>query len=83
MVARVTPNSPAEKAGLRKGDLITNIGGATPKTLPDFYRKLWSMGNAGILVPLDIERDGRNQHFRCAVHKPYGASEAQKLAVIG
>ena len=59
----VTPNSPAEKAGLRKGDLITNIGGAAPKTLPDFYRKLWSMGNAGILVPLDIERDGQNQHF--------------------
>jgi S1-C subfamily serine protease len=63
VVSKVTPNSPAEKAGLRKGDLITNIGGAKPKTLPDFYRKLWSLGAAGIMVPLDVERDGKNQHF--------------------
>lgn len=63
VVARVTPNSPAEKAGLRKGDLITNIGGDSPKTLPEFYRKLWSLGGAGIVVPLDIRRDGQDQHF--------------------
>lgn len=63
MVSRVTPDSPAEKAGLRRGDLITNIGGDTPKTLPDFYRKLWSLGSAGATVPLDVQRDGQNQHF--------------------
>ena len=51
VVARVTPNSPAEKAGLRKGDLITNVGGDSPKTLPDFYRKLWSLGAAGSAGP--------------------------------
>jgi S1-C subfamily serine protease len=56
VVMRVTTGSPAEKAGLRKGDVITNIGGDTPKTLPDFYRKLWSLGAAGITVPLDINR---------------------------
>jgi S1-C subfamily serine protease len=63
VVSRVTPASPAEKAGLRKGDVITSIGGASPKTLPDFYRKLWSLGSAGILVPLDIERDGKSEHY--------------------
>ena len=63
MVSRVMPNSPAEKAGLRRGDLITNIAGDTPKTLPDFYRKLWSLGAAGATVPLDVQRDGQNQHF--------------------
>jgi S1-C subfamily serine protease len=63
VIARVTPNSPAEKAGLRKGDVITNIAGDTPKTLPDFYRKLWSLGAAGATVPLDIERDGKQQHI--------------------
>jgi S1-C subfamily serine protease len=62
VVVRVTTGSPAEKAGLRKGDLITNIGGDTPKTLPDFYRKLWSLGAAGITVPLDIQRDGKDEH---------------------
>jgi S1-C subfamily serine protease len=63
VVSRVTPASPAEKAGLKKGDLITRIGGDSPKTLPDFYRKLWSLGSAGILVPLDIERDGKSEHY--------------------
>ena len=63
VVARVTPNSPAEKAGLRKGDVITHVGGDSPKTLPDFYRKLWSLGAAGTTVPLDIRRDGKDQHI--------------------
>ena len=63
LVSRVTPSSPAEKAGLRRGDLITNVGGDTPKTLPDFYRKLWSLGSAGATVPLDVRRDGQKQHF--------------------
>ena len=63
VISRVTPSSPADKAGLRRGDLITNIGGDTPKTLPDFYRKLWSLGSAGATVPLDVQRDGQKQHF--------------------
>ena len=63
VVSRVTPNGPADKAGLRRGDVITNIGGETPKTLPDFYRKLWSLGAAGATVPLDVDRNGTNQHF--------------------
>ncbi len=63
VVSRVTPNSPAEKAGIRKGDLIKSIGGTEPKTLPDFYRKLWSLGSAGTLVPIDVQRDGKPEHF--------------------
>ena len=63
LVSRVLPASPADKAGLRRGDLITNVAGDTPKTLPDFYRKLWSLGSAGATVPLDVQRDGQNQHF--------------------
>lgn len=63
LISRVTPYSPAEKAGLRRGDLITNVAGETPKTLPDFYRKLWSLGSAGATVPLDVEREGKSQHF--------------------
>jgi S1-C subfamily serine protease len=63
VVVRVTTDSPAEKAGLRKGDVITNVAGDKPKTLPDFYRKLWSLGAAGITVPLDIERDGKDEHI--------------------
>lgn len=63
VVSRVTPSGPAEKAGLKKGDLITAIGGTEARTLPDFYRKLWSLGSAGILVPIDVQRDGKSEHF--------------------
>ncbi len=63
VVSRVTPASPAEKAGLKKGDVITGIAGVAPKTLPEFYRKMWSLGSAGTLVPIDVERDGKAAHF--------------------
>ena len=63
IISKVTPNSPAEKAGLKRGDLIVAVAGDTPKTLPDLYRKLWSIGAAGATVPLDVQRDGEKQHF--------------------
>ena len=54
VVSRVTPGAPAEKAGLRKGDIILAVNGETPKSLPDFYRKVWSQGDAGADIPLDV-----------------------------
>jgi S1-C subfamily serine protease len=53
-VSRVTPESPAEKAGVQRGDIILGVNGATPTSLADFYRKLWAVGSAGVVVPLDL-----------------------------
>jgi serine protease Do len=58
LVGRVSPGSPAEKSGLKRGDIIVGINGASTKTLGDFYRKLWSTGAAGVTVPLDILQSG-------------------------
>jgi serine protease Do len=58
VVSRVTPESPAEKSGVRRGDTVSGIGGDTFATLPDFYRKLWSLGPAGVTVPLDVIQRG-------------------------
>jgi S1-C subfamily serine protease len=52
-VARVTPGGPADKAGLKRGDLIVGVGGEAAKGLADFYRKVWALGGAGVNVPLD------------------------------
>ena len=63
VVGRVTPQSPAEKAGLARGDVIFRIAGATPKDLADFYRKLWALGQAGAVVPLEVERGSDLRKF--------------------
>jgi len=74
-VARTTPGAPAEKAGLRKGDIIVGVNGEPASGLADFYRKVWKQGEAGVNVPLDILGDGglkrvdiksmnRNDHLR-------------------
>ena len=62
VVSQVTAQGPAEKAGIRRGDIITGIGGTPTKTLPELYRKIWSQGNAGATVPLDFEREGDRRH---------------------
>ncbi len=53
-VIRVTPGSPAEKAGIQVGDLILTVKGEAIKGLGDFYRKVWALGNAGVEVPLTV-----------------------------
>ncbi len=59
VVSRVTPGAPAEKAGLRKGDIILAVNGEKPKNLPDLYRKIWSQGDAGADIPLDVLQNHR------------------------
>lgn len=63
VVSRITPGSPAEKFGMKRGDVIVSIGGQTPSGLADMYRKIWSRGEAGVDVPIDFERDGGKQHL--------------------
>ena len=53
-ITRITPGSPAEKAGLKLGDLILTVKKNAVNGLADFYRKVWALGNAGVDVPLSI-----------------------------
>jgi S1-C subfamily serine protease len=63
IVARVTPQGPAEKSGLKRGDIIVGVKGEAASKLGDFYRKLWSLGAAGVTVPLDVLRDGETRRI--------------------
>jgi hypothetical protein len=34
--------------------MILGVKGDAPKSLADFYRKVWAQGDAGVSVPLDV-----------------------------
>jgi len=55
-VVRVSPDGPADKAGIVEGDILIGIGAHELASLADFYRKLWSRGAAGIEVKLRVLR---------------------------
>jgi S1-C subfamily serine protease len=63
VVGAVAPGGPAEKAGLRHGDIIESVGSAAPKDMEDFYRKIYAQGAAGVTVPLDVRRAEESRHF--------------------
>ncbi len=50
---------PAARAGLEAGDRIYEIAGLPVADLADFYEILWSLGEAGVEVPLAVLRDER------------------------
>ena len=63
VVSRVSPGAPAEKAGMRRGDIIVGVNGETPKNLPDLYRKIWAQGAAGASVSIDVLQGHERRHF--------------------
>jgi S1-C subfamily serine protease len=64
VVMRTTPESPAAKAGLRKGDIITGIGGTEIQGQTDLYQRMWALGKAGAIVPLQVLQGNRVETIR-------------------
>ena len=57
-VIRVQDEGPAAAAGLKTGDIIVAIGGEKVGTLEDFYRLLWSAGQPGTTIRLNVLQGG-------------------------
>jgi S1-C subfamily serine protease len=64
VVMRVTEGGPAAQAGLRQGDVISDVRDSAVDGLADFYRKLWQSGPAGAEIPIRVLRDGRETWLR-------------------
>ena len=58
----VSPGSPAERAGLRGGDVIVAFGGAPVRSLEEYAALLFS-SRAGARVEITVDRDGRRATF--------------------
>ncbi|MGA1803455.1 S1C family serine protease [Rhizobium sp. HT1-10] len=64
VVMNVTAGGPAAEAGLRPGDVISEIRDAEVDGLADFYRQVWNSGPAGSEIPMRVLRDGREAWLR-------------------
>ncbi len=64
LVVRVSPEGPADEAGLKAGDIIVGIAGSALKGQADFYTRLWKTGNAGIEISLDVLRGNRVENVK-------------------
>ncbi|MFB2551375.1 S1C family serine protease [Ensifer soli] len=64
VVVSVSPGGPAARAGLKDGDVISEVRDGEVGSLADFYRQVWESGPAGAEIPLRILRDGREAWLR-------------------
>jgi len=77
LVAAVTPKSPAEKAGLRDGDIITEFNGKAVKD--SRHLKLQVAQTApGTSVSVKVLRDGKTKSFDVTVKELPGSELASK-----
>ncbi len=59
VVMGLADRGPAESADLRVGDLIEAVAGEPVGDLAGLFRSVWALGEAGVRVPLTVQRDGR------------------------
>jgi Do/DeqQ family serine protease len=75
-VAQVQPGSAADRAGLRKGDVITSFNGVE-MTDPNVFRNLVASTAPGTDVSLTVIRDGHEQQIRAKLGELVPAADRE------
>ncbi|HTQ77809.1 MAG TPA: S1C family serine protease [Burkholderiales bacterium] len=58
VIGGLAPNGPAEKAGVKLGDLVLEVEGDKVSGLAQLFRRIWRTGRAGAEVTLTVSRRG-------------------------
>lgn len=58
VIAAIYDGCPAYRADLQIGDVVVGVNGESLSGLADMFRRVWSLGSAGVPVPLSVVRDG-------------------------
>jgi S1-C subfamily serine protease len=58
VVVGLAGKGPAARAEIKTGDVILAVAEKKVSSLAALYRKVWSLGDAGVEVPLTLYRDG-------------------------
>ncbi len=58
VVARVAAGGPAERAGVKMGDVVIGVGADRARSLGELLRAIRQLGPAGVEVPLMLARGG-------------------------
>ncbi len=66
VVAGLASGGPADRAGVKLGDVVVGVAGELPQGLADLFRRVWALGPAGVEVPLTVARSGKRQDMRLA-----------------
>jgi S1-C subfamily serine protease len=57
VVSALAAGGPAERAGIRSGDVVLEVAGQRVSELAPFFRAMWRLGPAGTEIPLTLLRD--------------------------
>jgi S1-C subfamily serine protease len=64
VIAGISSRGPAARADLRQGDIVVSVAGARVEDLAGMFRRIWSLGKAGVEVPFTVYRDGKSIELR-------------------
>ena len=64
VIGGLAPGGPAERAGVKLGDLVLEVGGERVAGLAALFRRIWSAGPAGSEVTLTLSRRGASSKIR-------------------
>ena len=63
VVTRTLPDGPADRSGIKRGDILLGVAGHSIGNQSDFYERLWASGEAGDDVTLHVLHDKKVKHF--------------------